>query len=408
MVMTPKTQVLFVNTKTQPPLGADTWVHVQIMRDLDRSTNDLTAACAFGTADLPTPTYRQLGSIRDLTVLPVDFGSERPVSSLAGKAGKLLGGMRAVRSLAKLALVVRNRQVQIIHTSDRPRDALACVLLARITGTKCLIHVHSTYGDWMRPVLKWSLRRADGLVAISDFVAQSLIDSGHDEDRVHIVLNGIDPSLWRAGEGREKIRQELGIPAGAPVVISVCRLYPGKGPEDLVRCLPALRAKHPDVVLVVVGEETIYGYRQHLQQVAQDLGVAESLKLVGFRNDIPDLMAAADVFAMASLAEPFGLVYLEAMAVQLPVVAFDSGATPEVVMDGTTGLLSDPGDSRQMTTNLLSLLGDPARRHQMGTAGRRRLEAGFTTARMAADVDALYKQLTSTTDAEAEDQLVTT
>ena len=407
MAATPKTQVLFVNTKTQPPLGADTWIHVQIMRELDRSTNQLDAACAIGTPDHPTPTYRQLKGIADLCVHPVDFGSEQGGTSLAGRATTLLGGVRAVRSLGKLARFVRARRVQIVHTSDRPRDALACVLLARLTGAKCLIHAHSTYGNWMSPVLRWALKRADGLVAISDFVAQSLVDSGHDPARIHVVLNAIDLAGWRPGEGRQAIRQELKIATDTPVLITVCRLYPGKGPEDLVRCLPALREKHPDVVLIVVGEEMIPGYRQHLYQVAQDLGVAESVRIVGFRSDIPDLMAAADVFTMASLAEPFGLVYLEAMAMRLPVVAFASGGTPEVVADDLTGLLSDPGDSRQLTDNLLSLLGDPMRRHHMGIAGRQRVEAFFTTPRMAADVNAVYQRLTSTMDAGTEATLVT-
>jgi glycosyltransferase involved in cell wall biosynthesis len=106
-------------------------------------------------------------------------------------------------------------------------------------------------------------------------------------------------------------------------------------------------------------------------------------------------MAAADLFAMPSLGEPFGLVYLEAMAMGLPVVALDSGGTPEVVEHGVTGLLSQPGDASQLTTNLLTLLADPERRKNMGDAGRRRVEAYFATPRMAADTSAVYQRLTS-------------
>jgi glycosyltransferase involved in cell wall biosynthesis len=271
-------------------------------------------------------------------------------------------------------------------------------MLARLTRAKCLIHSHVTYGTWMSPVLRWSLKRADGLIAISNFVARSLIESGHDPSRIHVVLNAIDPTAWRPGEGREEIRQELGISAGAPVLITVCRLFPGKGPEDLIRCLPALLADHPDVTLVVVGEEMLPGYRQHLCRTAQDLGVADSVRFVGQRSDVPRLMAGADVFAMASRAEPFGLVYLEAMAMRLPVIAFGTGGTPEVVIHGTTGLLSAPEDIEQLTTNILSLLRDPERRQAMGDAGRQRVEALFATPRMAADVDAVYKRLTSRAD----------
>ena len=106
------------------------------------------------------------------------------------------------------------------------------------------------------------------------------------------------------------------------------------------------------------------------------------------------MMAAADIFAMPSLGEPFGLVFLEAMAMQLPVVALDSGGAPEVVDDGVTGLLVEPGDTDGLTRRLLALLEDPERRQQMGAAGRQRVEALFTTPRMAADTATVYRRLT--------------
>ncbi len=103
------------------------------------------------------------------------------------------------------------------------------------------------------------------------------------------------------------------------------------------------------------------------------------------------LMAAADVFAMPSVGEPFGLVYAEAMAMELPVVALDSGGTPEVVQHGTTGLLSAPGNLDALADNLSRLLADPDRRHRMGMNGRHRVETEFTSARMAADVAHVYQ-----------------
>jgi glycosyltransferase involved in cell wall biosynthesis len=260
----------------------------------------------------------------------------------------------------------------------------------------------------MRPALRWSLKRADALIAISHFVAGSLLDSGHDRERIHVVLNGIDLAAWRPGEGRQETRQELRISEDAPVLITVCRLFPEKGPEVLLRCLPALRAKHPDITFVVVGEEMHAGYRQHLTAVADELGVADCVRFLGRRSDVPRLMAAADVFAMASREEPFGLVYLEAMAMRLPVVAIGAGGTPEVVIDGVTGLLSEQDDTVGLTTNILLLLDDAERRQQMGDAGRRRVEACFTTRRMAADVDAVYKRLTSTAPDRVDFSPVTT
>jgi glycosyltransferase involved in cell wall biosynthesis len=365
------------------------------MRDLDRSAHELCAACATGTATAPTPTFQALSQIADLDVRPVDFGSELAGRTFGGKLRALPSSLRTVGSLAGLATLVRRRQVQIVHTSDRPRDALACVLLARLTGAKCLIHVHVGYGQWMSPLLKWSLKRADALIAVSEFVGRSLAESGHDPARIHVVLNAIDPSAWRPHEGREEARREFGVAADAPMLITVCRLFPAKGPEELIRCLPALLRAYPAVTLMIVGQEMLAGYRQHLERVAGDLGVSESVRFAGQRSDIARLMAAADIFAMPSLGEPFGLVFLEAMAMGLPVVALHSGGTPEVVEDRLTGLLSDPMHVEQLTNNLLALLEDPERRQRMGVAGRRRVEAYFSTPRMAADTALVYKRLTS-------------
>ena len=106
-------------------------------------------------------------------------------------------------------------------------------------------------------------------------------------------------------------------------------------------------------------------------------------------------MAAADIYAMPSLGEPFGLVFLEAMAMELPVVALESGGAPEVVEQSTTGLLSRPGDRAGLVDNLLSLLGDPSRRRRMGINGRERVQEHFTTSRMAKDTALVYEQLKS-------------
>jgi glycosyltransferase involved in cell wall biosynthesis len=288
---------------------------------------------------------------------------------------------------------VRRRRIAIIHTSDRPRDAAFCVLLARATRTRCIVHVHVGYGDWMSRMLKWSLRRADALVAVSAFVAETLVESGHDRARVHVALNSIDIDRWTPGVGRDDIRREFGIGRDAPVVVVVCRLFEGKGVRELVQAVPAMRDKCPDVRLVVVGREMQYGLLRQLEDLAASLGVDTNVMFVGQRSDVPRLMAAADIYAMPSQWEPFGLVFAEAMAMRLPVVALDNGGTPEVVEHGVTGLLSPLGDGDALVANLLALLTDPARRTDMGERGRARVLEHFGLARMACDVERVYDQL---------------
>jgi glycosyltransferase involved in cell wall biosynthesis len=269
-----------------------------------------------------------------------------------------------------------------------------CVLLARVTRARCIVHVHVGYGEWMSPLLKWSLRRADALIAISAFVAQTLVENGHRPERIHVVLNAIDTERWMPGSGREEIRHEFGIGPDAPVVLTVCRLFEAKGPRQLIEALPAVRAQHPTVRLLIVGREMQHGFRKELEELARALGVDESVTFTGQRSDIPALMAAADVYAMPSNCEPFGLVFAEAMAMGLPVIALDNGGTPEVVDHGTTGLLSPPGDQEALTANLTALLADPARRTSMGAQGRATVISRFALPRMSRDVERVYEELT--------------
>lgn len=386
-----KLRVLYVNTPRLPPLGADTWVHTKIFQALDRTTHELHAACTRGPAHDPTPTWLALRALPEVHLRSVDLGPELSGSTGRAKVRALAGTVPAVAGLLSLAWYVRRHRIDVIHTSDRPRDAAAVVLLGRLTRTPSIVHVHVGWGEWMSGLLTRSLRAADALVAVSGFVKTTLTAAGHDPDRTHVVLNAIEPDQWVPGVGRAETRDELGITAAAPVIVTVCRLFPGKGPTELIRAVAKVRADHPDVRLVIVGGEMVSGYQAELEALAADLGVAANVMFTGRRRDVPRLMAAADIYAMPSLGEPFGLVFAEAMAMELPVVALDSGGAPEVVEHGVSGLLSPHGDIDALATHLRELVDDPDRRTAMGRQGRRRVEERFTIERMARDMAAVYR-----------------
>jgi glycosyltransferase involved in cell wall biosynthesis len=397
-------RVLFLHTATLPPLGADTWVHAQIMRALDRSSHVVHAACTKGRAGRPTPTYELLRTIPDLHLKTVDLGPELSAQrSPWSKLRALVATLPAIVGLLRLAVYIRRNRIDVIHTSDRPRDAFAAVVLARMTGARCIVQAHVAYGDWMSRLLTWSLARANSLIAVSQFVKRSLVASGLPADRTYVVLNAIDGHKWQPGRGRDDARRELGIAADSPVVITVCRLFPGKGPGELIQAMAIVRKEQPETTLLVVGHDPSPdgSYRRELVSLTEDLDLADCVVLTGRRSDVPRLMAAADVFAMPSLEEPFGLVYLEAMAMQLPVVALETGGTPEVV-DGLSGLLCPPGDRDALAANIVELLSDPDRRARMGEHGRRQVDEWFTIERQGRDIAEVYRSLLSGGSADNE------
>ena len=388
-----KLGVLFLHSATQPPLGADTFVQSQIIGGLDKSRVAVHVACAFGRADGPTPTFAAVRSIPGIHLVPIDFGRERSSFARFGRVRTVLSAVPSLFSLIRLALYIRRHDVAVIHTTDRPRDASASVALARFTRARCLIHAHVGFdASWMSQRLQRSIKRADGLIAISEYVGSTLRSAGIDESRIHVVVNAIDTAEWTPRLGRDDRRAEFGFAATDTVVITVCRLFPAKGPTELVRAVAAVHGTRPDVRLLVVGREFEPGYVATLKHLAKDLGIAEHVVFTGLRPDVPALMAAADIFSMPSQFEPFGLVYLEAMSMELPVVALDSGGTPEVVEDGRDGLLSTPGDEHALADNLLACVSDPQRRAEMGRHGRKRAET-FTIERMARGCEAVYRLL---------------
>lgn len=387
--------VLFLHTATEPPLGADTWVHSLIMRSLDRAEFDVHVACAPGTRFARTPTFEAVSAIPDMSIHPVNLGPELFGRS---KRGKVIAGVRtlpALLSLASLVRYVRKHHIRIVHTSDRPRDAAAAVVLARLTGTKCVIHIHVEYGEWMSRMLREAMARADALVGVSAFVVHSLVDGGYSAQRTHAVLNAVDVRAWDHGLDARAARAALGIPASARVIVSVARVFPPKGHMELIRALAIVRSGIANVRLLIVGQDYPPGtsFSAELKACATQLGVAKNVEFLGRRSDVARLLAASDIFALPSFKEPFGLAHAEAMAMKRPVIALRSGGTPEVVEHEKSGLLSTPGDVEELASNLSLLLRDPALAGRMGEYGRRQVETRFAADRMARDVGRVYRSL---------------
>ena len=384
-----KIPVLFVNTPTQPPIGADTWIHAEIIR------------CA-GPVSLRRPRRardRRAGGAN--TVLRGDLGcaetrtscrsiSAANASMSARRCSKSstdwVSSERSSASASSPCTCVR-RRIPIIHTVSRPRDAFACLLLARLTRRKCLIHMQLGFDDWMSWPLRWSLQHADGLVSISEFVTSTLTSNGVRPERIHLAYNAVVFGDWNPAADRGALRAELGLETTGPMVVNVSRLFPAKGTAELLRAIALVRKEIPDVRLVVVGRDVSgTGFMELLQAIVRNEDLAENVTFVGQRSDVVRFMGAGDVFAMPSFGEPFGIVFTEAMAMEIPVVALNNGGTPEVVDHGKAGLLSDPGDIATLASNLVTLLRDPDLRARMGAYGREQVAARFTTERLASEM----------------------
>jgi phosphatidylinositol alpha-1,6-mannosyltransferase len=190
---------------------------------------------------------------------------------------------------------------------------------------------------------------------------------------------GVDEKTFHPGSGGDEVRARLGL-TDRPVVVCVSRLVPRKGQDTLIRAMPRILAAEPDAVLLVVGGGP---YERDLRRLARDTGVEPSVRFTGAVpwSELPAHYGAGDVFAMPCRTrrggldvEGLGIVYLEASATGLPVVAGDSGGAPDAVLDGETGWVVRGGEPAQAAERIVALLGDAGLRRRMGERGRQWVE----------------------------------
>ena len=380
--------VLFIVSPERP--GADTAIHLLLIRTLDRSRFDVHVAYPPNSA-----TAALVAAIPQIRSRPTDFGPRTGPRSILDWPLQALHAARAALSLAGLALYARRHGISVVYATDRTRDAAPCVLIAKASGARSIVHVHVAFGAWMKRPTRWALAHADGLVAISAFVARSLTAAGLSPAKVRVVLNAIDLRLWDPTRDRAEARQRLALAEESLVIACVGRIFRGKGQEALVRAMPTvLRQAAQARLLIVGGDDRVANagggsHADELKTLVSDLGIGHAVSFIGHVRDIAGVLAACDIFALPSFEEPFGLVYLEAMAMRRPVVALLSGGAPEVVEDGRSGILVPERDDAALAAALSALIRDPALRARLGAEGRVQVETKFTPERLAADAAAV-------------------
>lgn len=303
-------------------------------------------------------------------------------------------------ALGRLVRLLRRERIDLLHAHGQDASILAAAAsLLRPTALAVTRHVLDEPADTLRERARASLalaslRRADAVVAVSRAVADRLHDSaGVGGDRIRVILNGIEPGRFdpdRLERSRTEIRRSLGLEERARVVLVPSVLREGKGHDLLLAALPAIRERVPEVRLLFAGD----GERaEALQDEARSRGLDEFVYFLGFRTDIPELLAAADLVVLPSFAEALPTVLLEAAAAGRPVVATRVGGTPEVVEHGRTGLLVPPDDVPALRRAVVELLGDDDRARRFGRNARAVAERRFGIQRQVERTVALWREV---------------
>ncbi len=294
----------------------------------------------------------------------------------------------------RLTAHLRQARPDLVHTHLIHAD-LYGIPAARRAGVRGVIssrHNDDRFRRWLpfRVLSRWLWRQADAGIAISEAIRRFAIAvEGVSPDKIHTVHYGLDPATLQAPpDARARLRAELGLPPGALLAGSVCRLIAQKGLDNALDAFGQVAAECPAAHYVVAGDGSLRGA---LEAQAARLGLADRAHFLGWRADAPAVLAALDVLLAPSRWEGFGLVFLEAMALGVPVISTRVSAIPEVVADGETGWLVPPGDPAAIARALRAALSDPDERRRRGEAGRARLESRFTVDAMVEHTLAVYR-----------------
>jgi glycosyltransferase involved in cell wall biosynthesis len=298
----------------------------------------------------------------------------------------------------RLRALLAGSHFDLIHAHLPPAELYVRVALASLgdAATPLIISKHNDcpfHGlPGERAMGRWVARRAALVIAISASVHRYMVGPtlGLPAIQVETILYGISTAAYPlvAPEAVAALRREWGATDGTLVIGFAGRFVGQKDIPTLIRAFARFREiSGCDARLVLVGQGELLEPMRHL---ASEAGIGDRVVFPGFRDDVPVVMRAFDVFAITSVHEGFGLVLVEAMAAERPVVATRAGAMPEIVVDGGTGFLADGVEA---FAQALTRLTDPAVRQRFGEAGCRRVNEHFAVARMCAETDAAYERV---------------
>lgn len=304
---------------------------------------------------------------------------------------------------------LRDSGADLLHAS-----LVSSCLLSRAAGRGTGVPqvnslVQTTYDLELRAqagISPWKLRT---MATVDGFTARRYVDHFHSltaavtTEAVEVL--GIDPSRiteiprgrstaqlgTRSDERRRQVRAALDVPADAPVVLNVARQDQQKSQAMLVEAFADVVARHPSALLVVAGREG--NATAAITAAVAATGLERSVRLLGHRTDVPDLLAAADVFTLPSVSEGFGGAVIEAMALEVPVVVSDHPALAEVVDQGAAGVVVRRGDRADLTASILRLLDDPGAAATLGAAGHRRFTERYELGAVVDQMAALYRRV---------------
>lgn len=328
------------------------------------------------------------------------------ISGITVKRSKFLerpiNPLKDLLALFEIYSFIREKQIDVVHTHSS-KAGIVGRLAARMARVRIIIHtVHGwSFNDyqpfWTRLMYicleRWTGGFSDRLIVVSRYDQEKgLSNNIANENKYSLIRYGIDYAEFSAEQDAGKARQELGIGADDLVVGMIACFKPQKSPGDFVRLAGLINQSLPGVRFVLVGDGALRG---NIEKLISKYNLRRNMFLLGWRDDIQEILSIVDVFVLTSLWEGLPISVLEAIASGKPVVATDTGGIKEVVFENKTGFLVSPGDVKTMAEKVKILLNNKDLRFKIGNNARGRLGESYRLDSMVKNTEELYKNLLS-------------
>lgn len=284
--------------------------------------------------------------------------------------------------------LIRAEAIDVIHAHLPNAHSLAGIL-SRLTETPALATIHSRYLS-MRDFEVHKLTQTHISVVAKTAYFQAL-NLGIPPSKLRFIANGVDTDIFRPVAKTNYLHSIVNVIAGAPLVGSIGRLSPEKGPEVFIQAASIAHKRLQNCHFVLVGEGPL---RAKLENDIDNLGLANYIHMAGLQSDMPRVYASLDLSVSTSYSEGMPLAIIEAMASGLPVVATNVGGVVDIVEVGGTGLLHGAGDFTGIADSIVTLMSDESTRIAMGKAARKRVEEKFELSDSASQTSELLRSLT--------------
>ncbi len=312
------------------------------------------------------------------------------------------------RALNQITDFIKRQKYHIVHTHSAKAGTVGRIA-ARRAKVPFVIHTFHSFGwqvartahtrpwqsytssikEWLYILIeRYAASLSDGLITVSDLNKQEAININlAPPEKFTTIYSGIDLNRFKVNVDRVEKCHSLGISPNQPIIGTIGRLSTQKAPLDFVAAAKIVLQQKPDVQFIMVGDGPL------ASEVHHAIGDDQRIRVLGYRDDVPEILSIFDLFVLSSLWEGLGRALTEAMIVGVPVAATAVDGVPELVTHQQTGLLSPPGDPPQLAENAIWLLDHPEEAQRMKRCARNRVVPAFSAERMVGQIEALYERL---------------